>query len=173
MRNRYHIAKKRYNKNKNETNKLALGNISKEYKKTINVAYRKHNNERIETLRKLKSNNPREYWKEINAQDNKTKTTKAKLQDLYEFLKKINEGDQKQTNINEENELIEEQNIEEENNIPINEEMSSEITEEEIIKATKELKNNKSPGIDNILNEHIKYTLNTMQPLYKKLFNLI
>ena len=37
----------------------------------------------------------------------------------------------------------------------------------------KQLKNNKSPGIDNIKNEHIKNTSQIMIPLYTKLFNLI
>lgn len=39
--------------------------------------------------------------------------------------------------------------------------------------AVKNLKTSKSPGSDNILNEHIKYTINAFSPIYIQLFNLI
>ena len=35
------------------------------------------------------------------------------------------------------------------------------------------MKNNKSPGVDNILNEHIKRTIQIVLPIYTKLFNII
>ena len=35
------------------------------------------------------------------------------------------------------------------------------------------LKQNKSPGIDGVLNEHIKSTVNIMLPIYVKLFNIV
>ena len=52
----------------------------------------------------------------------------------------------------------------------LNEELNVSITSEEILQATKALKNNKSPGLDNILNEHLKSTITVMSPLYVKLF---
>ena len=52
-------------------------------------------------------------------------------------------------------------------------ELNRPITETEILLCTKMLKTNKSPGLDNILNEHIKSTINIMSPVYTKLFNLI
>ncbi|MCG8110258.1 MAG: reverse transcriptase family protein, partial [Candidatus Thiodiazotropha taylori] len=55
----------------------------------------------------------------------------------------------------------------------INNEINSPITENEIIKAIRSLKNNKSPGIDEIKNEHIKSSLEYLLPIYHKLFNLI
>jgi len=55
----------------------------------------------------------------------------------------------------------------------INDEINGEITEQEIRKTIKQLKNNKSPGIDQIVNEQLKYTVNTMMPIYVKLFNVI
>ena len=45
------------------------------------------------------------------------------------------------------------------------------ITQEEISKCIKKLKNSKTPGIDEILNEHIKYTQQQMLPIYTNLFN--
>ena len=46
-------------------------------------------------------------------------------------------------------------------------------SESEILLAAKSLKNNKSPGLDCILNEHIKSMIHIMLPVYVKLFNLI
>jgi len=47
------------------------------------------------------------------------------------------------------------------------------ITEQEIRQAVKKLKNKKSPFSDRIRNEMIKASLETLMPLYVKLFNLI
>ena len=47
------------------------------------------------------------------------------------------------------------------------------ITEEEIIIASKKLKNNKSPGVDNIVNEYIKASIMPMMKCYVGLFNKI
>ena len=45
------------------------------------------------------------------------------------------------------------------------------ITEREIRKAAEKLKNNKSPFSDEIGNEMIKASIDTLTPLYDKLFN--
>ena len=55
----------------------------------------------------------------------------------------------------------------------IENEINQPITAEEISTAIKSLKNNKSPGIDNVVNEHIKFTLNIMMHIYVKIFNII
>ena len=47
------------------------------------------------------------------------------------------------------------------------------ISEGEITEAVKSLKRNKSPGIDDVMNEHIINTLNFLLPVYVKLFNII
>ena len=47
------------------------------------------------------------------------------------------------------------------------------ITEREIRKAAEKLKNNKSPFLDKIRNEMIKASIDTLIPVYEKLFNSI
>ena len=51
--------------------------------------------------------------------------------------------------------------------------LNCEISFDEIEKAMKNLKTNKSCGIDKILNEHIKYSYSSMKHVYYKLFKLI
>ena len=57
--------------------------------------------------------------------------------------------------------------------MPEKDEINMPISENEIQRAVKELKRNKSPGFDQILNEHIRITLDCMLPTYVKLFNII
>jgi hypothetical protein len=49
--------------------------------------------------------------------------------------------------------------------------LNSPITEEEILRVVKNLKSNK--GYDDIVNEHIKSTINIFLPIYCKLFNIV
>ena len=51
--------------------------------------------------------------------------------------------------------------------------LNSPIIESKITKAINEPKLGKSPGYDEILNEHIKSTKSLFMPLYVKLFNII
>jgi hypothetical protein len=51
--------------------------------------------------------------------------------------------------------------------------LNSPITIEEIKNVVKGLKNGKSSGIDGVINEHIKYTIDDMIHIYVLLFNII
>ena len=51
--------------------------------------------------------------------------------------------------------------------------LDQEVTEQEIRQAVKKLKNKKSPFVDKIRNEMIKASLESLMPIYIKLFNLI
>ena len=52
-------------------------------------------------------------------------------------------------------------------------ELNAAFTENELKKALKNLKNNKSTGPDDILNEQIKISFPKMKDIYLKLFNII
>ena len=58
-------------------------------------------------------------------------------------------------------------------NLQSNEQINMRITLTEIETQLKSLKNNKSSGIDLVINEHIKSTFHIMGPVYEKLFNII
>ena len=58
-------------------------------------------------------------------------------------------------------------------NVNVENEVNQPITEAEILKSVKSLKNNKASGEDNIVNEHIKSTIHLLLPIYCKLFNII
>ena len=162
-RNSYHKTRRLYNKHKTERYKTLLKNVSKHYKNTVSKNIKKHRDEKIHKLRNLKTSNSKEFWRIIN--DDKCKPNKsAPLQDLYEYFKNINEHEDNPAH---------ELNNDTDSFTHLNEEINKHITEDEIIKAIHSLKLNKSPGADDILNEHLKSSKHVMLPVYVKLFNLI
>ncbi|MCW4346970.1 MAG: reverse transcriptase domain-containing protein [Candidatus Thiodiazotropha endolucinida] len=174
-RNLYHKVRKTYNQHKNEYYKNMLKNVSKKYKNTLKLHSDKYKIERIQKLRNLKSNNPKEYWRVINSEKKKNNVT-APLNDFYEFYKQINSGanseneDDGDTDIND---FLQNCNFDNEFQTILENEINQKISANEISTAIKSLRNNKSPGIDNIVNEHLKTTVNIMLPIYVKLFNII
>ena len=51
--------------------------------------------------------------------------------------------------------------------------MNDKITEEELLDAIKNLKNNKSTGLDDILNEYLKNSTAELTQIYCKIFNIV
>ena len=125
---------------------------------------KKFKNQTVSKLRSIKTSNPKEFWKIINSADKKSSQVPP-LDELHKFFKNLNSSDDNQMPLNEEHgrECMHE----------INEELNQPILSEEISAELKKLKNNKSPGQDNILNEHIKNTADIFLQIYAHLFNRI
>ena len=168
-RNLYNKTRKMYNRYKSEYYKNLLKIVSSSYKKTLSKQNKRFRDEKVSRLRHLKKNDPREYWKIINS-SKKSENNYASLNDFYDFFKNVNSQDNFDSAQN---------NVETNNNDfgvstdDDTKEINQPIMESEILLAAKSLKNNKSPGLDCILNEHIKSTIHIMLPVYVKLFNLI
>ena len=116
-------------------------------------------------LRSLKNKNLKEYWKIINSIDNKKNDSNIELDTLYTFFKDLNKQPDTNDNYCDNNIDI---SIDDNNEI-----LNSPITESEILKCIKALKNNKACANDEIINEYIKNTSHIMLPLYTSFFNLI
>lgn len=160
-RNTYHKIRRLYNKHKTVQYKSILNTVSKTYKNVMAKNIRQHRNERAEKLRKLKSSNPKDYWRILNSKSVQNSKIAA-LKDLYSYFKNVNES-----NIEDSTPYT---NIPD---CPINENINLPITSDEISKTIKSLKLNKAHGMDKVLNEHLKSSLDLMMPIYVKLFNLV
>ena len=158
-RNEYHKIRKQYNKYKTDHYKSALKQISKKYKNKMASNFRRYKNDRIQKLRNLKNAPSKEFWKIINSVG-KTDRHSAPLEELYAFFKTLNSE-----NIDENSEPYAENFIAEDYEDSINETINQPFSEAEILSAVKNLKNNKSCGIDSILNEHLKSTIHKMCPI--------
>ena len=162
MRRKWHSAKNVYRFNKNEANKAVLNRTSKEYKKTMRQSYIKFKRFNIKKLRNMKSTNPKSYWKIING--GKQEAGQASVENLFAFFKNANSKDMSNSS---------DPTFVRPENGQSNEQINTRITLTEIEKQIKSLKNNKSSGLDLVMNEHIKSTFHIMGPIYEKLFNII
>jgi hypothetical protein len=119
--------------------------LEKHYKKVLDTSIRTHRQKIRNKINNLKSTNPREYWKIINS-GNKKNSPEIPIDILFDYFKKLNEkgDDIDDSDINQNNTRVRELN-----NI-----INAPITREEIEKAIKSLKNNKSSGDDYFLNEY-------------------
>ena len=115
-------------------------------------------------LRNLKVENPKEFWLIINSIDQDNDEQNINLDILYNLFKTLNENND---HADEDNE-INLQFIDDHDEI-----LNSSITESEILKCIKSLKNNKCQANDNILNEYLKHSQGKMIPVYVALFNLV
>ena len=132
------------------------------YKRVMDDNIFRYNCEMINKMKELKIKNKKEFWKLFNGKkivDN----SNISIETLFDFFKDLNKNKF-------EHNFIIENDI---NSDTINEELNDYITSDEIIKAVKKAKNNKSPADDILINEYIASSLDTMIDVYVYLFNLI
>jgi hypothetical protein len=87
------------------------------------------------------------------------------LEQFVEYFKNLNELPE-----NKKDQEIDFDSVDREN---VHNILNSPITEEEILQVVKIFKSNKASGYDDIVNEHIKSTINNVLPIYCKLFNIV
>ena len=115
------------------------------YKKTLHAELTAYKNKNVREIRKIRKSDPKIYWKFLNGNKNTQATTR--FEDVFEHFRNVNRGSD-----NEElGAALNENYVQHENNTEIN----GPITLDEN-KAVRRLKNNKSSGIDMVLNEHNK-----------------
>ena len=130
----------------------------------MDKSIRKHRTQLRKKIDKLKSSNPKEYWKIINS-GRKTGVPEIPTNILFDHFKGINSDSQYDQN---EADLVDAQEFQ-----VLNEQINGPITEEEIFKAIKRLKNDKASGDDQIINEYLKSSFPIMSEVYVRLFNVI
>ena len=163
-RRKYYLARRINQQNPSTTNRLNLKKASKSYKRTMNFYLNKFNKETQDELRSLKSKSPKAFWKIMNSSERKNEGNDIDLETLFNFFKNLNENTGTQ---DDEENLI---NIDTSDDDEI---LNSSITEAEILKCLKLLKNNKCSASDSILNEYLKHSSGKMLPIYILFFNLI
>ena len=159
----YHRAKNKNNKLRNTENSEALKTKSKAYKKELAKTIAISNKKLAKQLRNLKDKNPKQYWKIL--QGNKKENINIATETLKEHFENLAV------------ELGDIENLPPQDNANVREldtsALNQSFTETEIRNFVKNLKNNKAAGIDRILNEFIKHSIDIMIPLYIKLFNRV
>ena len=115
-------------------------------------------------MKNLRLKNPKEFWKLFN-RDRKRESTNISMQSLFDFFKDLNRN---KYDTNDDFIILNDVSSEQDNVI-----LNGKITHDEVKKAVKNTKNNKSPGVDDVINEYISTSLEDMIDVYVQLFNLI
>ena len=134
------------------------------YKKIVHKSYTEYKRKIIHKLRLLQSENPKEYWKIIKGEKTSEIHSNISLDIFKEHFEKLALGN-KRGDVSDTNGEL--------SNIPPNEILNRPFTPQEIMEALAKLKNNKSGGSDQIINEFLKHSRHEFAPYYTRIFNLI
>ncbi len=165
-RKEYHKARQRYHLHRSSPNFNNMIEKSRKYKANLKRVKTKKRDNLIKELRKCRSDDPKAYWKILNSQRRNCQVP-ITLNELYEHFKQLacdESYDDSNVNITYDQDSVDAE---------ILSALNDPISEEEVVKGIKKLKNNKSPASDMILNEYIKSTKHLLCPLYVKMFNKI
>ena len=142
----YHKCKRTYDHSKSDDNLVKLKSESKKYKRIIKVSMNKFEKVFNNKLRVIKNANPQEYCKLLCTIDKTEVVSKIHIDVLSEHFKKLNNDE----NIYDEHDKkFVDVNVDE---WSVNKYINEDICQSEIRKIVSDLKNNKSQGVDQILN---------------------
>ena len=143
------------------------------YNKTKKFKAIRYKENIVSDINELHSHKSSEYWKRLNelkqAENCTEHADKIPIKEWEHYFKKLHQG----SKMDPDRKNAISAKLNEEENCKMYEQTDNPITEKEIRNAVKNLKNNKSTGLDQISNEMIKYSQHVLLPLLCKLFNLI
>ena len=157
----FRIAKRRYRFNKTYFKKQEMNKSEREYKKQMDLSIREHRKNIRKKMNDLKHSNSKEFWKILNS-NRERKKSNIPINILFDFFRNLNSSDPDNIELPISNDVYE-----------LNVLLNNPITENEIFKCIKDLKNGKACGDDHIINEYIKSTSELFMPVYVKLFNIV
>ncbi len=164
MRKEFNVAKRKYRESKTEENLAEYRRVGKTYKKTINATKYQYRNQQTSEIKRLESDDPKKFWKLLNNMqaDKGNPSPNIDVADFFQHFKDLNEAL---------DDNAEEYNLD----VGVVETavLNKPISEDEVRKQIKLLRNGKAAGTDQILNEMIKCSSPQVCSLYTKLFNLI
>lgn len=140
------------------------------------TAVRKHrfeiNQKRTQKLLVSKTKNAKEYWKLLKSSNKSRNPQSLSAQKFYEYFKSINDPDSMFYQEDEDITYFNERFVKSEFQVMFNE-LDSEISMQEIIKAIKDCNTNKSGGPDKLLNEFFIHGIHVLPKYLHKIFNVL
>ena len=153
------------NKEARKTHRKLLAHIDKVYKKLISSKQNNYRRNIAKTLKEAKGKDTKCYWKILkNETTLPKKDNNISLPSFMQHFQKLNQV------INEQSEGEFDPNDLAHGNT---EELNRDFTLNEIEKLIKKLKNGKSCGVDNVINEYLKKCPTSMKNAIVSLFNLV
>ena len=156
-----------YLKDKNAINRENFVQARTKYNKVKRNAKYKYKIQEGKNLCKKAKTQPKQFWKSIKdkfkKKSNQSETLTAN--DLLNHFENVYGGNTNTRTQQQDQSLIDETET------ILNPELDSEITNTELLNAIMHQKNNKSPGIDNLIVETLKISFDIISPFLLKLFN--
>ena len=144
---------------------------SEEYKNELTKKFQNFQTRFENGLRNTSTTDPKKFQSILNRIDRSSEKKEIAIDNLYEYFKDLNNyndiDDESEFDITYDNDFINSSIDGNADHI-----LNSAITEDEIRIAIKDLKNDKTNGIGEIINEYLKSNVSQMMPLYVKLFNV-
>ena len=161
-----------YRKNKKDENRANLVFSRSAYKKTVWNFNFEQDKLKSTKLLKAKLNNAKKYWKLLKESVTQSKPKNLSADHFHDYFKAINNPSDPFFQPEDDIVYFNEHFLKSEMEI-IFDELNTTITETEICKAIKQLKNGKSGGPDMLLNEFFIHGVNELLPYLYNLFNKI
>ena len=162
--------RKRYYKIKNKLKRSGEKSMSnketKTFKKLMKAKEKSYFTELNKKIKHLRSNNAKEYWNILNkSTEGKKEFAKLSMQMFLDHFRKLHETERSPPDEN-----THETNFSE---FPTNTALNMEFSFDEIKTNITNLKNNKSGGLDNIINEFLKHAPTSLVSFICDMFNMI
>ena len=161
----------KYRIQKTDTNRINMVKARSEYKKTIRNSKFEYDRKQTDRLSKARLNNAKLYWKMLKECAGIQKSN-IQMSAFEQYFKSVN-NPESQFFIPDEDVLFFLDRYEQGDFNIMFEELNSVISEEEIVKAIKELKLNRSAGPDLLINEFFIYGKDVLLRVLNMLFNKI
>ena len=170
-RNAFNMARRRYRDNKSEETFKLMKLTGKDYKTIINKSKALHRQKCIEDIKEKESNDPKAFWNIINRTTKHPNTGNVTIDEFFEHSSVLNATKDDESGLESKSESQIPSNAG--NEYSESETLNSPITEDEVSKAVKRLKNGKACGEDCILNEMIKAFSEDHLHLLTQTFNVV
>lgn len=161
-----------YRKNKNDINCKAYTQARSAYKIAVRNAKYEYAKQQTEKLNKAKRKNAKEYWKMLKNMGSSKRAVGLSANKFYDYFKAVNNPEDRFFQPDDDVLHFNERVVHGEFQVMF-QELDVEITVYEINKAVKNLKQSKSGGPDQLLNEFLKYGFDALRPYLLKLYNII
>jgi len=161
-----------YRSDNSDENRKNMVQVRSQYKSLVRSKKFKHDRKNTEKLINARMNNAKDYWKLLKSICTNNTSTNITHDTFARYFKAVNCPDSTFYQADEDTLHFNERYVKGEFNIMF-EELNIEISNDEILKACKELKNNRSGGPDYFINEFFKYGINNLLNYLSKLFNKI
>ena len=175
QRNSFYKNLRTYEKINSDEYRQNMTKSRSEYKTIIRQKRNLFNRKETEKLEKMRSKNAKEYWKMLKNTSHRVENNNIQSEDFYKYFKAINNPSSPFFQPDEDTIHFNNRYLNGELQVMFSE-LDIEITQTEILKACKELHNNRAAGPDMLINEFFKYGANELiyylHALFNKLFNI-